>query len=199
MSSDVVSMLDGAIKIEEGGIEFYEKMADRSRNTSVIELFKALLQDEKNHRAMFIRMKEALVKKEHIKADNTFELRSVPVFDDVEKEMVRQKKLQKIMFTDRQHGLTLLDAFTAAKAAEKGSIKHYKAILEKTDDLDMMIMLEKIIVEEMIHLKIVEAEFAYLKDTGYMFDPVDFHAFKQFSDTEIRKMVKNEGAGVLDP
>ena len=61
-------------------------------------------------------------------------------------------------------------ALRMAMDSEREAIDYYTDIKEKTDDKEVIKILDKIIEQEKNHYLIIEGEFNHIQTTGYWFD-----------------------------
>ena len=150
-----------AIKMEEDGIDFYQKAAEKSSHPLGRKMFLSFIEDEKRHLAV---LKEIL-------ADLKFS-----DFDQFFQEKTPREKITSIF---RQTNKEIKERIAAnsdeIKALEIGmdmeskSVKFYQSALEKAEDISQKAFLRRLVEEEKEHYQILQNTHSYLKDSGDWF------------------------------
>lgn len=189
----VLSLLDEAIEIEKKGAAFYKGLISTTSNRLAKDIFMVLADDELRHREIFEGLRRSLEGGEEFAFDEEPGLRSVAIYGDVSRQLGRDLARKDLMFREKS-GATVVDALRTARRLEMRSIEHYMGILRDvgegpgTDEFLRRVLL-RILAEEILHLKFVEAQFEHLKATGFWYEPAAFREFRRVTEEELRAVV----------
>ncbi len=196
MKEHVLSKIEEAIQLEEDGYTFYTDKANSVGPGLVKKMFVALAGDEVRHKATFIEMREAFKNKVKFFRPEEIEIRHIPIFPQVTEEFERNKRFQRAAIDRSFGGTTVGDALNMAMSAERRSIDHYQAMLDDTEDLDLIVALEKIVIEEVVHLRLLEEQKEFLSKEGYWFDPTEFYEYRRVTEKDMREFLRDEGLDI---
>jgi len=196
MKEHVLEQIEEAIQLEEDGYTFYTDKANSVGPGLVKKMFIALAGDEVRHKATFMEMREAFKNKTKFLRAEEIEIRRIPIFPQVNEEFERNKKYQVVAIDRSFGGTTVADALSMAMSAERKSIDHYQKILDDTEDLDLIVSLERIVTEEVVHLKLLEEQKKFLTREGYWFDPEEFYEYRKVTEVEMREFLREEGIDI---
>jgi len=196
MKEYVLEQIEEAIQLEEDGYAFYTDRASSVGPGLVKKMFIALAGDEVRHKATFIEMREAFRNKVRFFHAEDIEIRRLPIFPQVTEEFERNKRYERVAVDRSFGGTTVGDALSMAMSAERRAIDHYQGILEKTEDLDLIVSLERIVVEEVIHLRLLEEQKEFLTENGYWFDPDEFYEYRKVTEEDMREFLREEGIDI---
>jgi len=196
MKEHVLEQIEEAIQLEEDGYTFYTDKANSVGPGLVKKMFITLAGDEVRHKATFIEMREAFKNKTKFVRAKEIEIRRIPIFPQVNEEFERNKRYQRAAIDRSFGGTTVADALSMAMSAERKSIDHYQKILDDTEDLDLIVSLERIVTEEVVHLKLLEEQKEFLAREGYWFDPEEFYEYRKVTEVEMREFLREEGIDI---
>jgi len=196
MKEHVLEQIEEAIQLEEDGYTFYTDRASSVGPGLVKKMFIALAGDEVRHKATFIEVREAFKNKVRFIRAEDIEIRHIPIFPQVTEEFERNKRYERAAIDRSFGGTTVGDALSMALSAERRSIDHYQAILDKVEDLDLIVTLERIVTEEVIHLRLLEEQKEFLTENGYWFDPEEFYEYRKVTEQEMREFLREEGIDI---
>jgi rubrerythrin len=138
-----------ALKLEDDGIKFYLRAAERAKSEDAKKVFKMLAHEEEKHVLIFKEMLEKLILEENFvsEADRGDEER---FFDFIKPEIFgdifdTEKIVAKIKGD--------IKAIELGEAAEVNTINFYKAILKNTQNEPGKEIIKEIMKEEQNHLK----------------------------------------------
>jgi len=196
MKEYVLEQMEEAIQLEEEGHAFYTDRANSVGHGLVKKMFVALAGDEARHKATFMEMREAFRNKVRFFRAEDIEIRRLPIFPQVTEEFERNKRYQRVAIDSSFGGTTVGDALSMALSAERRSIDHYQGILDRTEDRDLIVTLERIVTEEVIHLRLLEDQKEFLTENGYWFDPEEFYEYRKVTEQEMREFLREEGIDI---
>jgi len=150
-----------AIKLEEDGIVFYQKAAEKTSHPFGKRMFLSFAGDEKRHLTV---LKEILADLKFSDFDRFFEgknprekIRSI--FREVKSEIK-----ERIAANPDE-----LEALKIGMDMESKSVEFYQGALEKTQDSHQKAFLRRLIEEEKEHYELLQNTHSYLKDSGEWF------------------------------
>ncbi len=150
MSDEILAWIQFAIEGEDKGLKFYEKCYEAITEKRAHELFKTLIEEEKNHKKMLLDMlnKESGDDPKKVKKSlEDFNKMSVthPVFDT--------DSLKKI--TDK--GTLIMEMFNISAGMEKKAISLYLDLEEQQKDKKLKDFFHWIAKQELRHKKQIES------------------------------------------
>jgi rubrerythrin len=152
-ADDVFEM---AVKLERNGAKFYQDAAQHTDNPEYRNLLKGLSQMEVEHEKTFVRLRAELSENE----------RASTVFDPQDESVLYLRALAdtKVFFEKEIDFSSMKNVLKAAILAEKDSIVFYLGMKEMVPEKYGKDKLDKIIKEEMGHIKILGNELKALKN-----------------------------------
>jgi rubrerythrin len=158
---EVKDAIKTAIQMEKDGYSFYQKAAAQTSSDMGRGIFESIAEDELLHLEIFEKMFEDKVgKNEWISlVDSGKKYADIKIFP---------KDLESI--EGKEPDTNELDALRIAMDAEKEAIDYYTDIREKTEDPEVIKIIDEIIEQEKNHYLILEGEFSHITSTGYWFE-----------------------------
>lgn len=157
-----MNVFDFAIKMEEDGRKFYEKLAEEANEPELKSIFTLLAAEESQHRDIFQAMKDG---QDPVKADS--------------KSMENAKSIfQKLMEKKDAYGILSKDpdCYLHSIKTEEDYIKLYEDMARKERNVHVKELLLKIAEEEKNHLNIMENIYDFMES------PRTFLAWGEFSN-----------------
>jgi len=159
--TDVSKAIGTAIKMEEDGIDFYEKIARKTSHPSGEKMFLSFVEDEKRHLTV---LKEILADLKFSDFSRFFEEKTPrekvkTVFREVKKGIK-----ERIAVSSDE-----LDALKIGTDMESKSVEFYQGALETTQDSHLRAFFTRLIEEEKEHYQLLQNTYSYLKDSGDWF------------------------------
>jgi len=153
-------VINVAIKMEKDGIDFYKKAADRASHPLGREMFLSFMRDEERHLNVF---KEILADFGFSNFEKYFdktpreEIKTVfsQVKDEIKKEVAASPGE--------------LEVLEVGMKMEEESVHFYQNWLGEVSDEKEEKLLERLVLEEKEHYKILENTHSFLKDSGKWF------------------------------
>ncbi|MCI0497856.1 MAG: hypothetical protein L0Z54_06165 [Thermoplasmata archaeon] len=198
MKEFVLEQIEEAVQLEEDGFHFYTGLASGSHGL-VKDMFVALAGDEARHKATFIMMRDSFKRRARFVSDGELQVRRLPLFEEVREEFGNKKRYEKAAIDSSFGQTTVADTLNIALAAEQKSVDHYRGLLEHARDMDLIVSLERIISEEVIHLKLLEAQRDHLREYGFWFRPEEFYHFRRTTEQDMRDFLLSEGYDIPSP
>ena len=150
-----------AIQMEKDGYSFYQRAAAQTSIDQGRGIFESIAEDELMHLEVFEKMfKDKIGKDEWTKL-----VESSKKYADIK---IFPKDLESIEGANPD--TNEINALRMAMDSEREAIDYYTDIKEKTDDKEVIKILDKIIEQEKNHYLIIEGEFNHIQTTGYWFD-----------------------------
>lgn len=161
MDYSVKDAIKTAIQMERDGYSFYQKAAAQTSSELGQEIFKSIAEDELTHLEVFEKMFEDKV--------GTDEWNTLV---DSSKKYAELKIFPKDLETTegKEPDTNELDALRIAMDAEKEAIDYYTDMKDKTENEEVIKIIDEIIEQEKNHYLILEKEFNHIQTTGYWFD-----------------------------
>lgn len=160
---DLMDALTASIEMEEGGREFYLKIAKKSKNEFGKKVFESLADDETRHIAA---IKEYC---EMIKKSKTPNLCAVmPRHKSIKERIIfgrRESELIKRVRPDADE----LKAYTIAMDMENNGYNFYKKTLDAVKDPNVKDLYKFLLGEEEMHHDILSSTYEYLKNPAAWF------------------------------
>jgi len=156
-----MNVLDFALKMEADGKVYYEKLAAKSDDRELKNLFSLLAQAEQTH------------------FDAIMARKNETTFAKVESQLLDQAKniFQRLIETKSEGSLRVdTDGYRHAIKAEEQSIGFYQESAEKAQNSELRRLLLALADEERIHLNIVENIYEFVES------PKFFLAWREFSN-----------------
>lgn len=157
---DFSQIIRTAIKMETDGIKFYKKAVDKTSHSFGKKMFLSFMKDEERHLKV---LKEILVDLNFSGFEEYFEEtprdKIKTVFDRVKDEIN-----ERIAASPDE-----IKALSVGMKMEEESVGFYESALKKTADPGAKTLLEKLILEEKDHYRILENTHSFLKDSGKWF------------------------------
>ncbi len=150
-----------AIDMEEDGIDFYQKAAEKSSHPLGRKMFLSFTEDEKRHLAV---LEEILADLKFSDFDQFFQEKTprekiTSIFKEVKKEVK-----ERIAANPDE-----IEALEIGMNMESKSVKFYQEALEKAGDISQKAFLRRLVEEEKEHYQILQNTHSYLKDSGDWF------------------------------
>lgn len=150
-----------AIKMEEDGINFYQKAAEKSSHSLGRKMFLSFSEDEKRHLAV---LKEILADLKFSDFDQFFQEKTprekiTNIFKEAKKEIK-----ERIAANPDE-----IEALGIGMDMESKSVEFYQKALEKAEDTRQKAFLRRLIEEEKEHYQILQNTHSYLKNSGDWF------------------------------
>ena len=150
-----------AIQMEKDGYSFYQRAAAQTSSELGRGIFESIAEDELRHLEIFEKMFQDKVGKDEwtnlIESSKKYaELKIFP--KDLEATEGANPDTDEI------------NALRMAMDSEKEAIDYYTDMKEKTNDEEVIKIIDKIIEQEKNHYLILEGEFNHIQTTGYWFD-----------------------------
>jgi rubrerythrin len=158
---DVKEAIKTAIQMEKDGHSFYMKAAAQTSSDMGSSLFKSLADDELLHLEVFQKLfNDQIGSAEWNNLVESSKKYATP--------SVFPKDLKEI--SGASPDTNELDALHIAMDSEKKAIDYYSEIREKTQDENVIKIINEIIEQEKNHYLLLEGEFAHLSKTGYWYE-----------------------------
>jgi len=150
-----------AIKLEEDGIDFYQKVSEKTSHPFGKKMFLSFAEDEKRHLTV---LKEILADLKFSDFDRFFEEKNPrekikTIFREVKSEIK-----ERIAANSDE-----LEALKIGMDMESKSVEFYQGALEKTQDSHQKAFFRRLIDEEKEHYELLQNTRSYLKDSGEWF------------------------------
>lgn len=142
----ISEILDIAIQSEENGIDFYTKIAEKFKSSSLKEIFEFMIKEEKNHKKFFQKLFLSINSREPtgVFTDEYFSYLNA---------MVKERLFSNNSVIDVTANVKNKDdAVNIGIQAEKDSILFYEAFCDTLPEREKKFLL-KIISEEKCHLR----------------------------------------------
>jgi len=152
-ADDVFEMAE---QMESNGAKFYRATADSTDNEELKKLFNHLADMEIAHQNLFKSLREELSEKE----------KAAMVFDPNEESTLYLQALvnSRVSFENEYQGNSIESILKGAIESEKDTIVFYLGIKEAVPDELGKNQIDKIIKEEMAHIRILSQELIRLRD-----------------------------------
>lgn len=149
-----------AIKMETDGIEFYQKVADKTSHLFGKKMFLSFMKDEERHLSVLKRILAGLDFPDFEKYfGETPGEKIKTVFNQIKDEIK-----ERITANPDE-----MEALKLGMKMEEESVRLYEGSLEKTTDLKVKMLLERLVLEEKDHYRILENVYSFLEDSGKWF------------------------------
>ncbi len=150
-----------AIKMEEDGIDFYQKAAKKTSHPFGKKMFLSFAEDEKRHLTV---LKEILADLKFSDFSRFFEKKTPrekikTVFREVKDE------IKERIAADPDE----VEALKIGMEMESQSSEFYQGALEKTQESNLKVFFRRLIEEEKEHYQLLQNTYSYLKDSGEWF------------------------------
>jgi len=150
-----------AIKMEEDGIDFYQKAARKCSHPFGSKMFLSFAEDEKRHLAV---LKDILTDLKLSGSNRFFEEkppreRIKTIFQDLKNEIK-----ERIAANPDE-----LEALKIGMDMESKSVEFYQDALEKAEDSPLKRFFRRVIEEEKQHYQLLQNTHSYLEDSGEWF------------------------------
>ena len=150
-----------AIKMEEDGVEFYQKAARETSHPFGKRMFLSFAEDEKRHLTV---LKNILTDLKFSDFDQFFQEKTPrQKIKTVFREVKNQVKERIAANADE------LEALKIGMDMESKSSEFYQAALEKTQDSHLKPFIRRLIEEEKEHYQLLQNTYSYLEDSGDWF------------------------------
>jgi len=149
-----------SIKMETEGIEFYKKAGDKTSHPFGKKMFLSFMKDEERHLNV---LKEILVDLDFSDFEKYFKETPREKIKTVFNRVKDEIKERIIVNSDE------LEALKIGMEMEKKSVRFYESSLGKTTDPGGRTLLEKLLLEEKDHYRILENVYSFLEDSGKWF------------------------------
>jgi len=153
-------VINAAIKMEKDGIDFYRKAADKSSHPFGKEMFLSFMKDEERHLNAF---KETLTNLGFSDFEKYFDKTPREEIKTVFNQ-IRNKIKKKVAASPDE-----LEVLKIGMKMEDESVHFYQNWLGETSDERAEKLLERLVLEEKEHYKILENTYSLLKDSGKWF------------------------------
>ncbi|KHD06724.1 hypothetical protein PN36_11060 [Candidatus Thiomargarita nelsonii] len=152
-ADDVFEMAE---QMESNGAKFYRSTADLTDNEELKKLFNHLADMEIAHQNFFKSLREDLSEKE----------KAATVFDPNDEATLYLQELvnSRVSFENEYEGNSIKSILEGAIKSEKDTIAFYQGIKEAVPEDLGKNQIDKIIKEEMAHVRILSQEVLKLKD-----------------------------------
>ncbi len=157
-----MNVFDFAIKMEEDGRKFYEKLAAEAEEPELKTIFTLLAEEEQQHKQIFQSMKNG---EDPAKADSRIMERTTSTF----RKLLEKKDVSAILRRDP-------DGYMHAIKTEEDYIRLYEDMAEKETNEHVKDLLLRIAEEERRHLNIMENIYDFVET------PRTFLAWGEFSN-----------------
>ena len=146
MKYSIREIIDMAVSIEDNGVYFYTKCAEKFDETSKKEFFLMLADEEREHKRIFSSMLETIPETEGNFADEYYMYLNA---------ITRQQVFKDISSIDKylENVKSIGDIFITAIHTEQDSIMWYRELLDMyKGDIKVLDVLNKLIAEEKKHI-----------------------------------------------
>jgi rubrerythrin len=144
-----MNVFDFALKMEEDGKAYYEKLAAESSTRELQEIFSLLADAERSHHAALLARKNGVP---HAKAESTVLENSKNIF----RKLLEMKEMHDQFKVDT-------DGYRHAIKAEEESISFYEKAAAKEENEDARNLLLMLAEEEKEHLSIIENIYEFVE------------------------------------
>lgn len=157
---DVSQVIKTAIKLETDGIEFYGEAAEKSSHPFGKRMFQSLMEDEKRHLRI---LKEILSDLDFSDFEDYFEVapkeKIKTIFDELKEEM-----RERVAANPDEK-----EVLKAGMKVEDESVNFYEKSAKESSDKEAQAFLERLVMEERDHYRILQNTYSYLQDSGEWF------------------------------
>lgn len=160
-----LGLLAAAIKVEEFGRDFYQRMSECIKDKEGKLILRSLSRDEKEHRAWLTRQIDRIFPGKDVAT-----IRPDPEYADV---------VPTNVFPDLPKGACLsskdeIRAVEMAIGVEKASVRMYEEVAGITHDTELKMMMQRLAQWEKEHQRVLEENLDYLKRGGswYGYTPI---------------------------
>lgn len=159
--NDFSKVIRTAIKLEEDGIDFYQKASEKTSHPFGKKMFLSFAEDEKRHLTV---LKEILANLKFSDFDRFFEEKNPrekikTIFREVKNEI-----RERVAANPDE-----VEALKIGMDMEWESVEFYQDALEKTQDSHQKAFFRRLIEEEKEHYELLQNTRSYLKDSGEWF------------------------------
>jgi rubrerythrin len=159
--NDFSKVIRTAIKLEEDGIDFYQKASEKTSHPFGKKMFLSFAEDEKRHLTV---LKEILANLKFSDFDRFFEEKNPrekikTIFREVKNEI-----RERVAANPDE-----VEALKIGMDMEWESVEFYQDALEKTQDSHQKAFFQRLIEEEKEHYQLLQNTRSYLKDSGEWF------------------------------
>jgi len=160
MQEDMSQVIRTAIKLETDGIEFYKGAADKTSHPFGKRMFLSLMKDEERHLKILKEVLDDLDFSDFEKYFKETPMQKIKtVFDELKGEMN-----ERIAANPSE-----MEVLKMGMKVEDESVNFYRDSLEKTTDKGARALLNKLVMEERDHYRILQNTYSYLEDSGKWF------------------------------
>lgn len=152
--------IDRAVEFEEHGKDFYEKAMNAAQNESTRDIFKKLVDDEKEHLQWLQKVQDKLRRTGQLPEEDTIDV-------DRNFEMYFQEAKEKVDFNSR-FTANEMEALEFAINLEKKGIKMYQELRDKAESLNEKALYETLATWEENHKKQLEDIYAYYEENNLL-------------------------------
>ena len=150
-----------AIKMEEDGIDFYQKAAKKTSHPFGKKMFSSFVGDEKRHLTV---LKDVFADLKFSDFDRFFKEKKPrekikTVFEEIKNEIK-----ERIAANPDE-----IEALKIGMDMESKSSEFYRGALEKTQDSRLKAFFRRLIEEEKEHYQLLQNTYSYIKDSGDWF------------------------------
>ena len=157
-----MNIFDFAMKMEQDGKNYYEKLAADTAYGGLKKIFTTLAEDEQKHYDIILSIKSGT---NLIMADSTV--------------LEEAKNLFELLLAEKSNAVTLkksLDGYQYARKIEADSVKFYEDMAKKEDNPESVQLLLRIANEEKKHFNILDNLY------DYVLAPQNYLAWGEFSN-----------------
>jgi rubrerythrin len=149
-----------AIKMEESGIDFYQKAREKTSYPLARKMFLSFTEDEKRHLTV---LKKILTDLKFSDFEQFFGEKPRQKIENIFKEARNEIKERIVANPDE------LETLKIGMDMELESVKFYQTALEKSEDNHQKAFLRRLVEEEKEHLQLLQNTYSYLKNSGDWF------------------------------
>lgn len=160
-----MGLLAAAIRVETFGREFYQRLSDCIRDKEGKLILRGLSRDEKEHRLWLARQVDRIFPGKDVST-----IRPDPSYADV---------VPAKAFPDLSEGSCLspkdeIAAVEMAIGVEKASVRMYEEVARLTNDMELKMLMQRLVQWEREHQRVLEDNLEYLKRGGswYGYTPI---------------------------
>jgi rubrerythrin len=159
--NDFSKAIRTAIKLEEDGIDFYQKASEKTFHPFGKKMFLSFAEDEKRHLTV---LKEILANLKFSDFDRFFEEKNPREKIKTIFREVRNEIRERVAANPDE-----VEALKIGMDMEWESVEFYQDALEKTQDSHQKAFFQRLIEEEKEHYELLQNTRSYLKDSGEWF------------------------------
>lgn len=166
ITSDVLTVIKGAIDLEINGRSFFEHAAEKTNNKLGKKMFTKLAKDEIEHLHTFSRLFTSMTGNEDWKNYVSQQEKNKSSLIEGLKERLKTKA--------KEERASDLEAIRIGMELEKNAIDFFSKSAQETGDQKAKEIFLRIADEERLHFDLLQAQYDSVTNSGFWFDVAEF-------------------------